>query len=436
MPEVNHSILQDLSDRSLVSQTTAQEELENHLNSAPRTVYCGFDPTANSLHIGSLIPLLTLKRFQMHGHKPIALIGGATGLIGDPSFKATERKLNTPDIIEQWSDSLKSQVSHFLDFDDKKNGAQVVNNFEWMQDQHVLTFLRDTGKYFSVNQMIAKESVKQRLQRDDTGISFTEFSYMILQGYDFSELYRRYNCTVQIGGSDQWGNITCGTELTRRKNKGQVYGITQPLVTKADGSKFGKTESGTIWLDAAKTSPYAFYQFWINTADADVYRFLRYFTFLPVHTIAEIENDSKNSVHGPRQAQQLLAEEVTGLIHGKTGVQSAQHITQALFSGAIRDLSNTDLMQLRLDGLPASVIHRNELTQTSMTQLLTESGLATSGKQVKDALNNKALLVNGEPKSMEDNMQLPQCFTEEKSLHSRFFIVKLGKKKHHLFELI
>lgn len=434
MSEVNNPLLQDLYTRSLINQTTAKDELAEHLNGDSRTLYCGFDPTADSLHIGSLVPLLTLRRFQLAGHRPIALVGGATGLIGDPSFKASERGLNTPEVVENWTEKLKTQVSCFLDFNDKKTGALVVNNLDWMKDQNVLTFLRDVGKYFSVNQMIAKESVKQRLQREDSGISFTEFSYMILQGYDFSELYHRNNCTLQIGGSDQWGNITCGTELTRRQHKGQVFGVTLPLVTKADGTKFGKTESGTIWLDASKTSEYAFYQFWINTADADVYRFLHYFTFLSEEQILAIEEADTNA-NGPRSAQRILAEEVTRLVHGQKGLDSAQRITDVLFSGEIHQLSEHDLEQLSLDGLPSSTISSGDLVEKPMTQLFVDNGVVNSGKQVKDALGRSAVLINGEAKSMEDNMQLPACFAQEKALHQRFFLVKLGKKKHHLFKV-
>jgi len=433
MPKVSNPLLQDLHTRALINQTTSEEELIQHLNSGYRTVYCGFDPTADSLHIGSLVPLLTLRRFQLAGHRPIALVGGATGLIGDPSFKASERSLNTPDVVKGWTNKIKQQVSQFIDFDDKKTGAMVVNNLDWMQDQNVLTFLRDIGKYFSVNQMISKESVKQRLLRSEAGISFTEFSYMILQGYDFAELFRQHNCTIQIGGSDQWGNITCGTELTRRMHQGQTYGLTLPLVTKADGTKFGKTESGTIWLDANKTSEYAFYQFWLNTADADVYKFLRYFTFLSEEEILAIEKDDINA-QGSRSAQRVLAEHVTCLVHGKEGMDSAKRITEALFSGNIHQLSEHDFEQLCLDGLPTSMIYEYDLAKP-MTQLFADTGVVASGKQMKDALSRKAVLINGEAKSLENNMQLAASFSKAKALHQRFFLVKIGKKKHHLFEL-
>ena len=429
------ALLDDLRARGLVAQTTADEELEQHLTNSCRSLYCGFDPTADSLHIGSLVPLLTLRRFQLAGHKPLALVGGATGLIGDPSFKAEERKLNTPDVVASWVDKLKAQVSRFIEFDSGDNAAEVVNNLDWIGKMDVLTFLRDIGKHFPVNQMIKKESVKQRIEREGEGISFTEFTYMILQSLDFAELYKANNCTLQIGGSDQWGNITGGVELTRRRYSGQVYGLTLPLVTKADGTKFGKTESGTIWLDAAKTSPYAFYQFWLNTADADAYKFLRYFTFLSVAEIEQIEAKDAASDTRP-EAQGILAKEVTRLIHGDTGLEAAVRITDAMFSGDLASLSEADLEQLKLDGLPYAEISRDGLAEIPMTTLLTDCGMVKSGKQVKDALGRSAVLINGEAKSAEDNMRLPECFAQTAALYGRFFIVKVGKKNYQLLEVV
>ena len=265
MGKQGEQLINDLQSRGLIAQMTAAEKLVEHLSSGSRTLYCGFDPTADSLHIGSLVPLLVLKRFQQHGHKPIALLGGATGLIGDPSFKSQERKLNTSNVVASWVDLIKKQISQFISFDAGDGSAEVVNNLDWIEKIDLLTFLRDVGKHFSVNNMVNKESVKQRLDRDGEGISFTEFTYMLLQSYDFAELNSRYGCTLQIGGSDQWGNITGGVDLSRRIHGSQVFGMTLPLVTKSDGTKFGKTETGTIWLDPKKTSPYAFYQFWLNT---------------------------------------------------------------------------------------------------------------------------------------------------------------------------
>jgi len=435
MTTIDKHFLQELHDRGLIAQTTAGETLAEHLNSASRTLYCGFDPTADSLHIGSLVPLLMLKRFQLAGHKPIALVGGATGLIGDPSFKAQERKLNTPDVVANWVDKLKAQVSRFIEFNESATSAEVVNNLDWVGNMDVLSFLRDVGKHFSINNMINKESVKQRIEREGEGISFTEFTYMLLQSYDFAELYKRHECTLQIGGSDQWGNITGGIDLTRRTQGAQVFGLTMPLVTKADGTKFGKTETGTIWLDASKTSPYAFYQFWLNTADADVYKFLRYFTFLSVARIADIEREDKAREAKP-EAQRILAEEMTRLVHGEAGLSAAQRITQALFSDDLAGLNESDFKQLQQDGLPSSRLERASLAETPLTQILADAEMAVSGKQVKDALQRSAVFINGEPKSLDDNMKSLEVYAADKAFFGVFYLAKLGKKKYHLFEVV
>jgi tyrosyl-tRNA synthetase len=435
MTSTSTDLISDFRARSLIAQIAAAEgELEQHLASGSRTVYCGFDPTADSLHIGSLVPLLTLRRFQQAGHRPIALVGGATGLIGDPSFKAQERRLNTPDVVAGWVEKLRQQVGRFIDFDDSSGGALVVNNLDWMNGISALDFLRDVGKHFSVSSMIHKESVRQRIDREGEGISFTEFSYLLLQSYDFAELNRLYDCTLQIGGSDQWGNITGGIDLTRRRNARQVYGLTMPLVTKADGTKFGKTEAGTIWLDRSKTSPYTFYQFWMNSADADVYTFLRYFTFLSCAQIDEIEREDRLSAGRP-QAQAVLADEITALVHGPEDLQAAKRITAALFNGDARTLSKEDFNQLRLDGLPCTRLNRSSLVGMPLTQLFAESGLAASGKHVKDALTTRAVAVNGEAVGIEDNMKAAECFASVRALHGSFYVVRLGKKKYHLFEI-
>lgn len=435
MTSIDTQFLKELHDRGLIAQMTGGDALAEHLNSGSRTLYCGFDPTADSLHIGHLVPLLMLKRFQIAGHRPIALVGGATGLIGDPSFKAQERKLNTSDVVAQWVEKLKGQISRFVSFDAGDISAEVVNNLDWVGNMDVLAFLRDVGKHFSVNNMINKESVKQRLDREGEGISFTEFTYMLLQSFDFAELYSRYNCTLQIGGSDQWGNITGGTDLTRRMHGGQVYGLTVPLITKSDGTKFGKTEGGAIWLNPDKTSPYMFYQFWLGTADNDVYRFLRYFTFLTVKEIAAIEEKDKASGVKP-EAQRILAEEMTRLIHGEEGLIASQRITQALFSGDLSLLGEADLLQLKQDGLPSSQISRTSFAESSLTQLLVDAEMAPSGKQVKDALQRAAIFINGEPKAQEDNMDLAKCFAPSSAYFGRFYICKLGKKKYHLFDVV
>ena len=429
---VDNGLLADLRSRGLIAQMTSEDALAERLDE-PLTLYCGFDPTASSLHIGSLVPLLTLRRFQLAGHKPIALVGGATGLIGDPSFKAQERKLNTPDVVAAWVERLQDQVSRFIDFDKSPSSAQVVNNLDWTQDINVLEFLRDVGKHFSINNMINKESVKQRLDREGEGISFTEFSYMLLQSFDFAELHQRFGCCLQLGGSDQWGNIVGGVELTRRKYGEQVYGLTLPLVTKADGTKFGKTESGTIWLDADKTSPYMFYQFWLNTADADVYKFLKYFTFLSVEQIESIEVADKASDTKP-QAQGILADEVTRLVHGDDALSAAKRITESLFSGDVSELSREDLQQLQLDGMPSAQLSA-DLLQQPLTSLLVSIGLGKNGKQVKDALGRRAVLVNGCEIGFEDNMKAAELFAAENALHNAWFVIKMGKKSYNLLVL-
>ena len=426
-------LVMQLEQRGLIAQYSGDENLAAHLD-VSRTLYCGFDPTADSLHIGSLVPLLMLKRFQEAGHRPIILVGGSTGLIGDPSFKAEERKLNSPEIVAGWVEKIRHQTSQFVDFDESlPNGAIIVNNLDWTAGIDVLDFLRDVGKHFSINSMIQKESVKQRLQRDGGGISFTEFSYSLLQSLDFSELNRRYNCTLQIGGSDQWGNIVGGIDLTRRQNQSQCFGLTSPLITKADGSKFGKTESGTVWLNAGKTSPYSFYQFWLNVADEDVYKFLRYFTFLSLEGIEDIERSDRDSDKKP-EAQRILAREATELVHGKLGVEAALRISDALFSGDPNKLSKKDFEQMCQDGISSSSVDEEGLLQKPLTQILTDCGMVKAGREVKDALGRHSVFVNGIPQGNSDNMKAREIFSKEKALHGRFFLVRLGKKKYHLFE--
>ena len=419
-----NELIADLRARGLIFQMAGEDALETWLNLESRTLYCGFDPTADSLHIGSLVPLLVLRRFQEAGHRPIALVGGATGLIGDPSFKAAERQLNTPDVVADWVDRIRQQVSQFIDFDGA-DPALVVNNLDWTQGLDVLSFLRDIGKHFSVNNMIGKESVKQRLDREGAGISFTEFSYMILQSLDFAELYRQYGCGLQIGGSDQWGNITGGIDLTRRLHGKQVFGLTLPLVTKADGTKFGKTESGTIWLDATKTSPYAFYQFWLNTADADVYRFMQFFPFRGLEDIEAIRTADAASGTKP-EAQGNLAQEVTRLVHGDAGLAAAQRISGALFSGDIASLTESDLAQLAQDGLPTT-----DSSGGTITELLVATALAKSNKMAREFVGNNAVSVNGDVVSDADSV-----LGAENALHGRYFVLRRGKKLFHLLRLV
>lgn len=425
MSSASLDIIEDLDARGLLVQLAGGEELRAHLDSGSRTVYCGFDPTAESLHVGSMVPLLVLKRFQMAGHKPIALVGGATGLIGDPSFKSDERSLNSEDVVEAWVERLKPQLSQFLDFDCGENSAVLANNLDWTQNYSVLGFLRDIGKHFSVNAMIQKESVKQRIEREGEGISFTEFSYMLLQSYDFAELHKRFGCTVQVGGSDQWGNITGGIDLTRRLHQAQVYGATTPLVTKADGSKFGKTETGTVWISPHLTSPYAFYQFWLNVADADVYNYLRFFTFLLPSEIEEVERSDRQA-QGRPEAQGILAREVTELVHGKAGVEAAVRISEALFSGNIAELGESDLQQLELDGMPCTSLQGNSV---GIVQALVDTELAKSNKMAREFIGNKAVAVNGQPVTDVEFQLSP-----EKALHTRYFVLKRGKKLFHLLK--
>ena len=423
----NSDIIGDLESRALISMLAGGEELKSHLATGCRTVYCGFDPTAESLHIGNMVPLLALKRFQLAGHQPIALVGGATGMIGDPSFKDTERKLKTVEVVEEWVDRIKPQLSQFLDFDSGRNAAILANNLVWTKDFDVLRFLRDIGKHFSVNSMIQKESVKQRIEREGEGISYTEFSYMILQSFDFSELNKRYGCTVQIGGSDQWGNITSGIDLTRRLNQQQVYGVTLPLITKSDGTKFGKTESGTIWMDSEKTSPYAFYQFWLNTADADVYKFLKYFTFLSADEIDEIEQSDKTSSSKP-EGQGILAKKVTELLHGTAGREAAMRISEALFSGDIASLTAGDVAQLELDGLPYSEIRGSK---EGIVEVLVETKLAKSNKMAREFIGNNAVQVNGQSVDSADFK-----LSESNALQGKYFVLKRGKKLFHLVKKV
>lgn len=417
------NFIESLRSRGLITQISSDNELEEHLNSGCRTVYCGFDPTAESLHIGNLVPLLALKRFQMAGHRPIGLVGGATGMIGDPSFKSNERKLNSAKTTEEWTDKIKLQLSRFIDFDCGENSALVVNNMDWTSQWDVISFLREIGKHFSINSMIQKESVRQRIDREGEGISFTEFTYMILQSLDFAVLNKSHRCTLQIGGSDQWGNITAGIDLTRRMNQQQVFGLTLPLVTKANGGKFGKTEAGTIWLDTAKTSCYSFYQFWLNTADADVYKFLRYFTFLDTSEIDEIEIKDKVATGRP-EAQEILAREATLLVHGMVGLESALRITQSLFNGEIGALTESDFLQLKQDGLPSTL----EVTESlSLVDVLVKSGLAASNKMAREFIVNGAVSING-VKLLDPSAVL----SWEQALFGRYLLLRKGKKYFHL----
>ena len=421
-------LLCSLKERGLLYQKSG-DDLADHLDK-PRTVYCGFDPTADSLHIGHLIPLLILKRFQEAGHRPIALVGGATGMIGDPSFKANERQLNSEEIVNEWAIRLESQIKDLIN-QDSENEVTIENNSNWLADLKVLDFLRDVGKHFSINNLISKESVKQRIDRDGEGISFTEFAYSLVQAMDFAELNRRMDCSVQVGGSDQWGNIVSGIDLNRRQNKSQCYGLTVPLITKADGTKFGKTESGTIWLNAKKTSPYTFYQFWLGVADEDVYRFLRFFTFLSVSAISSIKEKDEFKNAKP-VAQSILASEVTRFVHGQDQLDAAKRITDALFTDKSEVLQKEDFEQLALDGLTHITLQDIDISEVTLSRILVDSGLAKSGKEVKDALLRGSILINGELVSPEDSFNLGKLLSVESSAYGNYFLVKFGKKKYLL----
>ncbi len=416
---INPHLLDELTERGLVAQNSDPAALADHL-ATPRTVYCGFDPTAGSLHIGHLVPLLMLRRFQLAGHTPVALVGGATGLIGDPSFKATERSLNSTDTVQGWVASLSAQIRALLPADEGLSAPQLVNNGDWMGQMSALDFLRDIGKHFSVNAMLARESVRQRLARPDQGISFTEFSYALLQSYDFSVLHQRLGCTLQIGGNDQWGNITSGMDLTRRLHQAQVHGMTLPLITKADGTKFGKTEGGAVWLDPALTSPYAFYQFWLGTADEDVYRFLRYYSFMSLSEIDALEaEDAKRQ--GRKQAQQVLADELTELVHGKAALAAVQRISELLFSGDVARLGESDLAQLAQDGMPSSTVSG----ETDLVSLLVSCGLANSRRIARELLAAGAISLNGVLKQDDQLSATDRLF-------GRYLLLRRGKKQYHL----
>lgn len=360
------SILQELKWRGLIADCTDAAELEKKIT-APITLYCGFDPTADSLHVGHLVPLLALRRFQLLGHHPIAVAGGATGSIGDPSWKAQERPLLTKEILERNVTSVKVQLAKLLDFETKQNPARLVDNSSWIQNISYLDFLRNVGKYFSVNQMVAKESIRARMEDRELGISYTEFSYLLIQAFDFFVLARDYSCELQIGGSDQWGNITPGIDLCRKKLNKTVFGLTLPLITKADGTKFGKTEAGAVWLDPKKTSVYKFYQFWINTDDRDVVRYLKYFTFLSKERIDEL-SEKHNKNPGARDAHTALAIAITELIHGKEAMKQAVVASRVLFGGLLEGITeNTFYELLRTDDIDEKLINfqQNALNKVS-----------------------------------------------------------------------
>lgn len=417
-------ILDDLKNRGLVYQHTDEEALRKRLDT-PITLYCGFDPTADSLHIGHLLPVLVLRRFQLAGHHPIALVGGATGLIGDPSGKLNERTLNANETVEDWSAKIKGQLSKFLDFDSSENSAILVNNYDWLGSLNVIEFLRDIGKNFSVGTMLAKESVESRMSH---GLSFTEFSYMILQSYDFMKLNELYNCELQVGGRDQWGNITSGTDLIRRVSVGedkQVHGLTVPLVTKSDGTKFGKTESGAIWLDAEKTSPYKFYQFWLNADDKDVVQYLKFFTFLSIEEIQALEEQVATQPE-KRNAQRILAREMTELVHGREALERAEKISQALFTGGLEKLSGVEVEEGFSD-VPSTTISDQEV---QLVDLLIQVGAVSSKRQARESIESGAIYING-----VRHTDTSSTVAQLDKLDEKFLVIRRGKKNYFLAKI-
>jgi tyrosyl-tRNA synthetase len=405
-------LLKELEWRGLITDVTLPEELDAHLLEGERAVYVGFDPTADSLHIGSLLPLLALRRVQDTGHRPIVLIGGGTGLIGDPSGKIGERPLTPEDQVAEWAARLKRQVEHFLDFGRGPRAAILADNYEWLAKLLVIPFLRDVGKHFPLGAMIAKESVRSRMGRSDEGISYTEFSYQVLQAYDFMALHERHGCTIQFGGSDQWGNITAGIELIKRVRRVGAFGLTLPLVTKADGSKFGKTEAGTVWLDASRTSPYEMYQFWLNTADADVTRFLKYFTFLPSKDIDALHIEA-NRAPEKREAQRVLAREATQIVHGSEATRKAEVASRALFR---HDTASLDLEDE--GGATPGAVLAAEVSPRPLWRVLSEAKLVRTTSEARRLIQQGGVQVNGR-RAREVSELLP----------AGTYTIKLGKRR-------
>ncbi|HLR73875.1 MAG TPA: tyrosine--tRNA ligase [Virgibacillus sp.] len=421
-------ILQDLEQRGLIQQTTDMEGLKEHLKNTQVTLYCGFDPTADSLHIGHLLPLTMLKRFQKAGHKPIALIGGGTGMIGDPSGRDSERSLNTEETVNGFAKSLENQIKKILRVEESTDDeAPIVtrNNSDWLGKTTVIDFLRDAGKHFSVNYMLAKESVAARIEQ---GISYTEFSYMILQSLDFLKLYEEENVTLQIGGSDQWGNITAGLEFIRRSrdidedDDIKAFGLTVPLITKADGSKFGKTAGGAVWLDPEKTTPYEFYQFWYNTDDRDVIKFIKYFTFLDQNEIDELQEEVEQRP-GDRVAQRRLAEEMTRMVHGQASLDQAQKISASLFSGDLKKLSVSDIEQ----GFRDVPTYEADKEDVGLVDLLVDASISSSKRQAREDIKNGAIYING-----ERNQNIDHIVSDDDRIEDTFMIIRRGRRNYFL----
>jgi tyrosyl-tRNA synthetase len=417
------TLLEDLQWRGIIYQQTDEVGIKEVLEKEKISLYCGVDPTADSMHIGHLLPFLTLRRFQEHGHRPVVLVGGATGMIGDPSGKSEERKLQTTEVIQHNVECIQKQLSQIFEFEGE-HGAIMVNNYDWAGSMDIVTFLRDYGKHVGVNYMLAKDTIANRLE---TGISFTEFTYTILQAMDFLHLYEKFDCKMQVGGSDQWGNITTGLELIRKMapEGSKAYGLTIPLVTKADGTKFGKTESGAIWLDPEKTTPYEFYQFWINTADADVIKYLKFFTFLSKEEIEALEESVKNEPH-LRKAQKALAEEMTRLIHGQESLDQAIKITEALFNGEIQNLTAAEIKQGFKD-VPSYEHTTGE--EIGIVDLLIAAGIVSSKRQAREDVTNGAISINGQRVTETDYV-----ISEKDRIEGQFTVIRRGKKKYFLIK--
>lgn len=394
------------------------------------TVYNGFDPTADSLHIGNLVPMMGLARLQRFGHTPIALAGGGTGMVGDPSGKTNERQLLSLDVIRANVEAIQVELASVLDFKIKSNPARIVNNADWLAPVSLMEFLRDVGKFFTVNYMVSKDSVKSRLERED-GISFTEFSYMLLQAYDFKHLYENFNCMMQAGGSDQWGNITAGVELIRRMKAQKAHGLVYPLITKADGTKFGKTESGTVWLSAKKTSPYRFYQFWFNADDADVVSYLKIFTWLTRAEIAELETAVLEKPE-QREAQRTLARLVTGMIHGETAVSKAEQAAKVLFGGELTGLDADDIQDIFAE-VPSSELAKTQLEGDGLpiVDLLIACGFANSKGDARRAIQGGGIYLNNQRVTEVGQMALLS-----QAINGRFLVLRKGRKEYHLVRVL
>lgn len=418
-------LIEELEWRGLVNQVT-HPELGDRLEQERFTFYCGFDPTAESLHIGNLVPIMGMMHLQRRGHRPLVLVGGGTGLIGDPSGKTEERKLQTRENLERHLAGIRTQLGRLLAFEGD-NAATLVNNADWLGELRLLDFLRDIGKHFSVNVMLAKESVRARLEDRDHGISYTEFTYSLLQAYDFLHLHDTFGCRLQVGGSDQWGNIVAGMDLTRRLRQSETFGLTFPLVTKSDGAKFGKSEQGNVWLDPARTSPYKFYQFWINQADADVPRLLRYFTFLPQEEIAGLEQELAAAPE-KRAAHRRLAEEVTAMIHGQDQLANAAKASQAMFGGELSGLDDATLEDI-FSEMPSTRFPREALTSgKALLDVLVESGVFPSKGEARRTIKSGGVYLNNERIAEDARLSEASLCSE------RIAVVRKGKKHYHLLK--